>query len=525
LEGEQQAYPILFSLASTCISDEVAGRIAQFVNSGGHVVVGSTAWTRNEAGKPRTSDGRPSFALADALGLQPLDAGLIGTATKNKNAPIVSHIKSSGEMNWLLPKSYKSIGYSHPQHWAKFVEAETGNVLLASGDHPLLVVQPYGKGRFVYHAEFCPLAGFSGYVVDNMVYGIYRKAIEQAFEDRQVPLVRLAPWPWPNVAAFKTRHDHFLHRRAAQIEAENAVRGEWLLRTNQAIGGADWEHVAEMQQGGALIGSHTLNEYTLDSGNYKAAYENVRQSFEDLERHLGKQQRVFVGPGTMANLSSSVRALIDNGVLTTGDMSHGPYPNFALYIDTAEKYGAQARSTLLEIPVSRYPAALRATWLNLIYSHMDSMPLPVIKSTVDLTYELGGVINIYDHIGDASVHLHDVWKYPTTEHLEFYIKHSLSKPNVWRSDPLKIHSWWTERDRVTIHATGVKSENGLLRLTLDVEGNTADRTAVDIRIPAKWKLGRIVTPKISPEDVMTRNRTTKIRVGTRQRIEIELRPE
>jgi hypothetical protein len=217
------------------------------------------------------------------MGLLPESTGLIGTIQKVANDPIVSHLTETDVRNWFLPKAYTSIGYSHPSHWAQFVTATDATVLLTSDGHPTLAVKDYGSGRFIYHSEFSPLAGYSGYVVDNFEYGFFRKAIEQAFKANGVPLVRLSGWPYPYNAAFKTRHDHFLRKAASDVEAQYGVQGEWLLRTSTAIGGPDWQYLNDIIDSGALIGSHTLNEYTLDSGSYSAAQSNIDQSLDALE--------------------------------------------------------------------------------------------------------------------------------------------------------------------------------------------------------------------------------------------------
>ena len=425
-----------------------------------------------------------AFALSPEMGLFPGNTGLIGTIQKVADDPIVSHMTETDVRNWLLPKAYNSGGYSHPQHWAQFVTATDATVLLNSGGYPTMAVKDYGAGRFIYHSEFSPLAGYSGYVVDNFEYGFFRKAIEQAFAANEVPLVRLSGWPYPYNAAFKTRHDHFLDRQAAQIEAQYDVRGEWLLRTSAAINGHDWQYLSEILANGAMVGSHTLNEYTLDSGGYQAAYDNINQSLDDLAAYLGTRPKIFVGPGMMAYRDTSKQAIVDNGLLTTGDMSHGPYPNFALKIDTAADYGPDAHWSLLEIPVSRYFAKPGETWGDLIYSHMGSMSLSdelaYIEKTVDLTYELGGVINLYDHIGDKG----SLWIHPDASPFEHYIVYSLAKPYVWNTDPLEIHDWWTRRNTVSITPSVSYPAQDQTQVDVTVSGSSDQGPfALDIAIP------------------------------------------
>jgi hypothetical protein len=58
-----------------------------------------------------------------------------------------------------------------------------------------------------------------------------------------VPLVRLAAWPYPYHAAFKTRHDHFLHKEASDLEAKHGPR---LWETNPDL--YDWIAKVEPSQ-------------------------------------------------------------------------------------------------------------------------------------------------------------------------------------------------------------------------------------------------------------------------------------
>jgi len=61
-------YPILFSLASECISDLAASQISSYVAAGGFVYVGASAWTRDSNGQERLN-----FALSSQIGLSCLN--------------------------------------------------------------------------------------------------------------------------------------------------------------------------------------------------------------------------------------------------------------------------------------------------------------------------------------------------------------------------------------------------------------------------------------------------------------------
>src|SRR5207248_3831823 len=79
---------------------------------------------------------------------------------------------------------------------------------IASGDvYSYLLVQPYGKGWFIYYAPMQPLIGHGGWSPGMYAYAVFRKAIEWAFESANLPLPRLSPWPYPYDAAFMVRLD------------------------------------------------------------------------------------------------------------------------------------------------------------------------------------------------------------------------------------------------------------------------------------------------------------------------------
>ena len=68
-------------------------------------------------------------------------------------------------------------------------------------------MKPYGKGYFIYYAAMEPLLGHSGWAPGMYSYAIFRKAIEWAFENAKLPVVKMSPWPYPYDAAFMMRHD------------------------------------------------------------------------------------------------------------------------------------------------------------------------------------------------------------------------------------------------------------------------------------------------------------------------------
>src|SRR5207302_617868 len=101
-----------------------------------------------------------------------------------------------------------------------------------------LLVQPYGKGWFIYYAPMQPLIGHGGWSPGMYAYAVFRKAIEWAFESARLPLPKLSPWPYQYDAAFMVRHDledfdaEVSHIEAsAQFEQANGARGDYYFCT------------------------------------------------------------------------------------------------------------------------------------------------------------------------------------------------------------------------------------------------------------------------------------------------------
>ena len=71
-------------------------------------------------------------------------------------------------------------------------------LVIAQGDStPYLLVKQYGKGNFIYHAAMQPLVGHGGLAPGMYAYGIFRNAIEWAFESARLPIAKLSPVALP----------------------------------------------------------------------------------------------------------------------------------------------------------------------------------------------------------------------------------------------------------------------------------------------------------------------------------------
>lgn len=535
MNGQMPRYAIVFSLANDCISNETALKIKEFVFAGGHAFVGSTSWTRNENGVLRNSPVGKFFALSTEMGLMAGTPILIGDCKRTGvDSPLVSHLENDSVVRgWKLARNAGANGFYHPTHWAVQVQATTATVLAATGNgDPILTTRRYGNGCFIYHSEFNPLAGYSMHTVANFTYGFYRKAIEEAHAELAYPLVRLGAWPWPCVAGFMTRHDHFSNlgfdgiagtgddSEVARIEALHGVHGSHLLRTNVALPNSG-ENCTDPYYGklcdeivrinllvmdalGAEIGSHTTDE------SVEPSQANVAQSLNRLEAFLGYRPNTFVAPGGCGFRDTTLAGLVNEGILVSGDMAFGPHPHFALRIDTAAEYNEAARWPLVEIPATGYYSTPDSgAFAGGIFAHEITSNPPAcnndgtirncMEKAADFQYNLGGLINLYDHIGDTSL------ANPTSEQFTAYIDYVQSLPYVYTTSMLDIHQWWLRRDAVRLSTTYITEPEP--QITIDVTC-TDDSGPFSIEVDLPWPGGAAVTVNgaVSGEYVLHGNR-------------------
>ncbi len=176
LAGGSPKYPILISLAAEAIADDEIAPLLEYVNAGGILFVGSSAFTRNPDGSTRAD-----FALASELGLHMVNPDSLSnwyenrTFTKDAEHRLVTDIPT-GTLNWRMPLSAEEISSGtsttnvstnhviHGNHWVFQVTADSGTTVIANGDSgPLLATRQYGKGNFIYHGDAQPLIGHGGY--------------------------------------------------------------------------------------------------------------------------------------------------------------------------------------------------------------------------------------------------------------------------------------------------------------------------------------------------------------------------
>ena len=215
-------YPILISLAAEAIDDGEIAQLTNYVASGGFLFVGSSSFTRGTNGASRGD-----FAIASALGIHMVNPALTNWYLDTyfiriSDHPLVTNIPA-GTVAWQMPASADEVSWPTAIHLA----GETPNAVapglphliwqvrpadasvIANGDGniPYLLVKPYGKGYFIYDAAMQPLIGHGGWAPGMYAYGIFRKAIQWAFESAVRPVVKVSPWPYPYDAAVIFRHD------------------------------------------------------------------------------------------------------------------------------------------------------------------------------------------------------------------------------------------------------------------------------------------------------------------------------
>ncbi|HWI59916.1 MAG TPA: hypothetical protein VNZ22_21985, partial [Bacillota bacterium] len=393
-------YPIVISLAAEAIGDDEIARLTNYVAAGGFLLVGSSAFTRTPEGAPRGD-----FAFANEMGLHLVNPALtnwVSNATFSKQVEhrLVSHIPA-GVLTWRMPPSAEEIFWgvfpSHiyqAGHYLWQVRPTNDAIVVAAGDTvPYLVVKPFGKGYFIYHAAYQPLVGHGGFAPGMYAYGIMRKAIEWAFESARQPIPKLSPWPYPYDAAFMVRHDLENYSNSiagieasARFEYTNGAKGEYYFCTGtlreDMAGAFDTKAVIDglrraVSQYEATIGPHNgglknPRNPSLVRGDYQYwhwgpdealdvlptnypsgkayALTSISNSFLDIESWLAgltNGQRAWASCYFNSTREDSLDILDQLGVDTVGEEKLTPFPHWTLSTSQSGK-----RYPFLNVPVS-----------------------------------------------------------------------------------------------------------------------------------------------------------------------------
>ncbi len=505
-------YPILISLASEAVGDNELAPLRSYAAAGGTLLLGSSALTRLPDGTSRND-----FALASEMGLHQVTPGLSNwylnwTFTKVGNHRLVSHIPS-GSLYWQMPLSADEIPWgtalNHGQngpHYAWAVQAADAQVIATGNSGPLLAVKQYGSGWIIYHGAMQPLIAHGGMDAGMYAYGIFRNAIQWAFESANAPIIKVSPWRYSYDAAFTVRHDYEnltnligSIESSAQVENFLGVKGDYYFCTGELRDnmGSQPAIIASLQRAvlydGATIGSHNGGlknpvdpallpddlmywhwgpDEALDvtppgyNSGLDYATVSIENSFQDIKGWLGTGQnrRYWVSPFFNSTRDNSYALLESLGVVTVGEQKLSPFPHWTLSTQIAGK-----RYAHVTMPVSDW-------FINTnIVQEVEEHTPQTLHALVDAYYNMGTLINLYGH------------KLSTEAIATEYIAYSISKPRVWKANSSAIYDWWVARSPVSV--TGALSTvSGASVARATVSGAVDPETAIELAIP-NWSSG------------------------------------
>lgn len=530
MDGTSPKYPIVFSLAAEAIDNTEVNPLRNYVDAGGFLLVGSSAFTRNIDGTTRGD-----FALADEMGLNMVNPslqnwGMTSNFTHFTNQRIVSHIPV-GTVAWNMLTNAEDIVWGTNGAQQQWQVNLNGAEEIASGDAgPLLATKGYGQGRFIYHAILNPLIGAGGYDVGMYAYTIYRSAVEWAFEEANLPLVKRSPWPFAYNAAFMARHDYEdslglvggIEASAAYEKSVN-VKGEYYFCTGRVRELDETTrngYVESMRRAitnyGATIGSHnggfpnigvadnwaydywhwgpdTMIDQTtgfpdvLPYGPYTSGYsyakDSIERSFDDLEGWFANLDngrvgcgvldicpRTWVSPYFNSGRDRSFKILEEVGSITMGEQKISPFPHWTLSYDPANP---DPRYNHLTLPPSDWYVGNRIS-----QSMEDGHSIASVQALVDFYYQKGYLINMYGHQSSLNGPL-----------MRPYIDYNLGKPNIWATNAVGLHDWWQKRDALIITPTFTKVGNSA-QVTVGISGSDDEGTAIEVVLPY-WSSGAV----------------------------------
>ena len=560
------AYPIVISLANEAISSNEVTPLLNYVSAGGYLFMGGSSFTRNPDG---TTLG--DFALASQMGLHMAVSNLqnwyANTTFTNSSSgnQLTSHIPTGTAM-WQMPLTSEDISWGtsphpssqsqiEPYHYIWQVTSSNATVI-ATGDNglPYVTTTPYGQGQFIYDAAMQPLMGVGGFAPGMYAYGIFRNAIQWAFQSANIPLAKVSPWPYPYNAAYMVRHDFEDYQgdissiaASAQFENSLGALGEYYFCTGTLrVEMADSPSViAGLQQAatqyGATIGAHNgglqnpnnsslvLSDFdywhwgpdealddTIPGYNSGSAYASasMSESFSDINTWMSGYEpnvKTWAAPYFNGTREGSNQILQQLGVATTGEQKLGPFPHWTLSTQTDG-----LRYPALTLPLSDWilPSGacgadycIDCSQSNCVSQSMDYYNAANVDAAVDYYYSIGALINIYMHeLSSDSI--------PAE-----YIQHSASYgATMWPVNAVTLLGWWTNRSPVQITPSYAVAGNQVT-LTATVSGATDSGTAVEFVIP-NWAVNSGTLQVLldgspaSPSSYRTFGNSIKVSVGT-----------
>lgn len=538
-------YPILVSLASEAVRDNEVTPLANYVSAGGFLLVGSSSFTRNPNGSTRSD-----FALASQMGLHMANGNLQNwyeatTFSKSGQHRLVSHVPN-GNLIWHMPLTSDDSAYDTwgnalpPNHYLWQTVASSATVIAtADNGYPYLAATNYGQGYFIYYAAMQPLIGHGGFAPSMYSYGIFRNAIEWAFESANLPIVKSSPWPYAYNAAYVVRHDLENYQdminsieSSAQSEHSVGAKGDYYFcaGTLRVEMNNSSSTIASLRRAislyGATIGSHNgglpnpyrpnlqLSDYdywhwgpdlALDvtppgyaSGDAYAS-ASLAAAFADIDSWtsgLNTNRRTWASPYFNATRERSYQILEQAGAMTAGEQKLSPFPHWTVSTETAGK-----RFQFVTLPTSEwYVGSDVAQALN--WGHTAA----TVDDLVDYYYGLGALINLYMH------------EPSTTGLASEYIRHSAAKPAIWPANAASVYQWWTSRSAVQVTPSYTVSGNRLTA-SATIVGASDPETAIELVIP-NWAFASTgVQVKLNgvlaaPSAYRVYNQGIKVKVGT-----------
>lgn len=548
-------YPIVISFATERITDTEAAALRDYVDAGGFLFVGSSALTKYENGTPRGD-----FALAAEMGITcAANTWVPNTYLRNFENPehrLLAFIPA-GQLTWRMPWSSEEVswGYCDPnilEHrlypqplshkiWQVSLTAQAPATTIAHGDeHPYLLAKQYNNhGYFIYDAALQPLIGHGGNSPGMYAYSVFRKAIEWAFESRQLPIAKLSPWPYDYNAALIIRHDleHFTSEieritESAEYERTHEVAGDYYLPTgviryNQtAIDG-----LAKAVEAGASIGPHNgglqipyacatsgdtwhwgldeVLDLSLAPSGRGYAMDSLSGAFQELEMWLKappNSPRAWVACWFNATRDASYEIQEELNIRVAGEQKLTPFPHWTVSTKTDGK-----RFTFLSEPVSDWfvngqVAQSLEPWQDPAFHSSTTL-----RAGIDAYYNLGALINFYSHTLSTGLR----WDGRDLPLAREYIDYSKAHPNLWAANALSIYDWWLKRSTVQSTATYHPWTNGRHVATVTVTGAQDEDTAVEVQLPATGSLAS-GTLAVAPVGTPFRQvgNIVKVKVGT-----------
>ena len=556
LDGGSPRYPIVFSLASEAVDDNGIQPLRDYVNAGGYLFVGSSAFTRNPDGTTRGN-----FALSGEMGLNMVNNTLENWAfnssfTHLADHRLVSHIPI-GTVSWDMLMNAEDVvwGSSGAQHLFQVV-ANGAEVIATGGGRPLLTTNGYGSGRIIYHSILNPIVGAGGYDSGMYAYTIYRNAIEWAFEAANMPIVKRSPWPYDYDAAFMVRHDFENYLSAiggtiessAQYEQSIGAKGDYYFCTGvlRTYTGDKQPYIDSIRRAvsnyGATIGSHNggyPNIGVTDTGAYNywhwgpdtmidqtsgfpAPYDyytdgydyskdSIELSYQDIEGWLagtdngrvgcgttGDCPRTWVAPYFNSGRDRSFKIFEELGASVMGEQKVSPFPHWTLSYDPSN---SDHRYDIVTLPPSDWYVGSNVS--QSIEGHNTAS----IQALVDFYTQKGYLMNLYGH-GSS-----------TGGNTKTYVDYAVAKPNMWATNAVGLYDWWVKRDPVLVTPSYTKSGETAIASAI-VSGSTDPQTAIELVLP-NWSSGVVGNLEVllngtpaNPSEYRTTNYGVKVRVGT-----------